>query len=401
MLSVPSVFGISGISQSYSAGTLSLSGSNSVANYQKLLRLLNYDNTSGGPGVSSFTASVTATDGVLTSAPVTATINSTVLTGEVLGNRLFYNGSKYDNNHTAIEPASDALAIASDKIGFSGSGTATFANVSSFSSGITGVMIDLESGIGAHGSISLADFTFHTSPAYSAGTYNNIGTWNAAPTPSGFSVILGGGTGGSDRLEITWNANDVANEWLEVNLAANAHTGLSAADIFYFGSAVGESGLGNTASQITVNATDVTEERNNLSPPVGTTPVWNVVDFNKDGIVNASDGTVSSGNSGFTLHFIANPTGPFAPTGDSGISSGLAATAIGSGSSTPASASARRGCSSAWRAAATRTRARRPIASGNWRPRTAWPTASCSRKPTRPARIWAWMTRCSTACWPI
>ena len=340
VLSVPSVFGISGISQSYSAGTLSLSGSNSVANYQKLLRLLNYDNTSGGPGVSSFTASVTATDGVLTSAPVTATINSTVLTGEVLGNRLFYNGSKYDNNHTAIEPASDALAIASDKIGFSGSGTATFANVSSFSSGITGVMVDLQSGIGAHGSISLADFSFHTSPAYSAGTYNNIGTWNTAPTPSGFSVILGGGTDGSDRLAVTWNASLIKNEWLEVDLAANDNTGLSAPDIFYFGSAVGESGLGNTASQITVNASDVTEERNNLSSPFGTTPVWNVVDFNKDGIVNASDGTVSSGNSGFTLHFIANPTGPFAPTGDSGISSGLAATAIGSGSSTPASASA-------------------------------------------------------------
>ena len=328
VLSVPSVFGISGISQSYSAGTLSLSGSNSVANYQKLLRLLNYDNTSGGPGVSSFTASVTATDGVLTSAPVTATINSTVLTGEVLGNRLFYNGSKYDNNHTAIEPASDALAIASDKIGFSGSGTATFANVSSFSKGITGVMVDLQSGIGAHGSISLADFSFHTSPAYSAGTYNNIGTWNTAPTPSGFSVILGGGTDGSDRLAVTWNASLIKNEWLEVDLAANDNTGLSAPDIFYFGSAVGESGLGNTASQITVNASDVTEERNNLSSPFGTTPVWNVVDFNNDGIVNASDGTVSSGNSGFTLHFIANPSGPFAPTGDSGISSGLAASRL-------------------------------------------------------------------------
>ena len=244
VLSVPSVFGISGISQSYSAGTLSLSGSNSVANYQKLLRLLNYDNTSGGPGVSSFTASVTATDGVLTSAPVTATINSTVLTGEVLGNRLFYNGSKYDNNHTAIEPASDALAIASDKIGFSGSGTATFANVSSFSRGITGVMIDSQSGIGAHGSISLADFSFHTSPAYSAGTYNNIGTWNTAPTPSGFSVILGGGTDGSDRLEITWNANDIKNEWLEVELGRQRQHRLERAGHLLLRQRRGRIGLG-------------------------------------------------------------------------------------------------------------------------------------------------------------
>ena len=326
VLSVPSVFGISGITSSYSTGTLSLSGSNSVANYQKLLRLINYDNTSGGPGVSSFTATVTATDGVLASNPVTATINSNVLSGEVLGNRLFYNGSKYDNNHTAIEPASDALAIASDKIGFNGSGTATFASVSSFSKGITGVMVDLQSGLGAHGSISLADISFKTSPAYSAGTYNNIGTWNTAPTPSGFSVILGGGTNGSDRIEITWNAGDIANEWLEVNVDSNVNTGLSSPDIFYFGNAVGDSGLGNTATQINVDPSDVTAARDNVSPAIGTTPAWKAFDFNKDGIINASDVTLSRNNAGFVLHFIASPTGPFAPSsGDSGISSGLVA----------------------------------------------------------------------------
>ena len=307
VLSVPSLFGITGITSSYSAGTLSLSGSNSAANYQKLLRLINYDNTSGGPGVSSMTAGVTATDGTLTSSPVTATIHATVLTGQVLGNRLFYNGSKFDNNHTAIEPASDALAIASDKIGFDGVGTASFANVSSFSKGITGVMIDLAGGLGTHGSMSLADITFHTSPAYAPGTYNELANWNTAPTPSGFSVILGGGTGGSDRIEITWNAGDIKNQWLEVDLAANAATGLAAADIFYFGSAVGDSGLGNSAAQITVNASDVTEQRKNLSPAIGVTPVWNIVDFDKSGLVNASDVTLSRNNAGFVLHFIASP----------------------------------------------------------------------------------------------
>ena len=51
----------------YSSGTLSITGSQTVANYQKMLRLISYNNTAGGPGVSSFTASVTATDGTLTS----------------------------------------------------------------------------------------------------------------------------------------------------------------------------------------------------------------------------------------------------------------------------------------------------------------------------------------------
>ncbi len=34
---------------------------------------------------------------------------------------------------------------------------------------------------------------------------------------------------------------------------------------------------------------------------------------------------MATGNAGFILHFIKNPTGPFAPSGDAGISSGLAA----------------------------------------------------------------------------
>ncbi len=108
VLTMPAIAGISGLTPSYSAGTLSITGSQTVANYQKELRLLNYNNTAGGPGVSSLTATVTATDGTLTSVPAVSTINVNVLSGQVLGNRLFYNGSKYDGNNTAINGTSDA-----------------------------------------------------------------------------------------------------------------------------------------------------------------------------------------------------------------------------------------------------------------------------------------------------
>ncbi len=340
VLAMTAINGITGLSQSYSAGTLSITGSNSVANYQKILRLISYNNTAGGPGVSSFTASVTATDGTLTSVAQTATINSTVLSGQVLGNRLFYNNSKYDNNGAGINSVSDNLAIASDKIGFTGTGTATYNNVSAFSKGITGVMIDLQSGLGTHGSLALTDFTFKVSGTFSFGTYNNIASaaWSTGPTPSGFSVLLGGGTGGSDRVEITWNTNDIKNKWLEVKLASGGNSGLTSPDIFFFGSAVGDSGQGNSASQITVNATDVTEQRNNISPAFGSvTPLWNPADYDKSGVVNASDGTVSSGNTGFVLHFIANVTNAAPSSGDSGISSGLAATSSSSTTSTSSS----------------------------------------------------------------
>ncbi len=147
-----------------------------------------------------------------------------------------------------------------------------------------------------------------------AGTYNNVGTWtNPAPTPSGFSVILGGGTGGSDRIEITWGVNAIKNQWLEVDVKADANTGLSSPDIFYFGSAIGDSGEGNSATQITVNGTDVTEQHNNPSNALNVTPIWNPVDIDKSGVVNGSDATLISGNAGFVLHFIKNPTNPFAP----------------------------------------------------------------------------------------
>ena len=244
----------------------------------------------------------------------------------MLGNRLFYNGSKFDNNHTAIEAASDALAIASDKIGFNASGTSTFNNVSSFSKGITGVMIDLQSGIGTHSSITLSDITLRVSPTSTTATFNNVATWTTAPTPSGFSVILGGGTGGSDRIEITWNVNDIRNRWLEVNVAAQpaGHTGLSSADVFFFGSNPGDSGLGNTSAlNSTSNASDVSTVRANLSPPSGT-PVFSGVDFDRSGAVNATDSGAS--NTGFNLRYIANPTNLAPSSGDSGVSSGLAAT---------------------------------------------------------------------------
>ncbi len=318
VLAAPNAGGVTGLAVNYTAGTLSITGSQTVANYQKELRLVNYDNTLGGPGTATLAASIVASDGAQSSSPVTATINATVLSGQVLGERLFYNHSKYDGNNSAVNGPGDDLAIASDKIGFDGAGTATFANVSSFSRGITGVMIDLAAGLGSHAAISAAsgDLTFKVSPAtYVAGSYNNVAAWNAAPPPLAVSVRLGAGTAGSDRIEITWADGAIKNEWLEIDVHAGGNTGLSAADVVYFGSALGDSGLGNTASTAATNASDVTEVRGSITSPIQVAPVWTITDFDKSGIVNASDATIASNNFGFTLHYIANPSGPFAPQG--------------------------------------------------------------------------------------
>ena len=174
---------------------------------------------------------------------MTATININVASGQVLGNRLFYNNSSYDGNDATINSSDDA-AIASDKTGYTGTGTATFANVSSFNKGITGIMVDLQSGLGTHSAIKLTsgDITFKVSPAsFVTTTYNQLSTWSAGPSPSAISVRIGAGQGGSDRLEITWATGVIKEEWIEVDVVADGNTGLAVDDVFYFGSLVGDS----------------------------------------------------------------------------------------------------------------------------------------------------------------
>ena len=322
VLAVPILPGVGSLTTTYSAGTLILSGTDTVAHYQQELRFVNYNNTVGGPGTSPVLVTFAANDGTLNSSPVTTTLNIKVASGQVLGNRLFYNNSKYDNNNTAIG-VSDDLAIASDKIGYTTGALSNFSAVSGFNKGITGIMVDLASGIGTHSNINLTsgDITFKISPVtFVTTTFNQLSTWAAAPGAANISVRLGAGAGGSDRLEITWANLKVTNTWLEVNVKSTSNTGLAADDVFYFASVIGNSGAGDTTALSRDDANDFTVTNNNV---VGvTTPVWNVVDYTKDFKVDANDGTVNTNNV-FTLRYIANPTGPFAP--DAGPSAAPAA----------------------------------------------------------------------------
>jgi hypothetical protein len=144
----------------------------------------------------------------------------------VAGRHLFYNESgtggatvRYDGNNAAINSLDDN-AIATDKVAYlpEAPGPATFANVSSYSKGINGVMIDLA---GAHGSISAADFEFRV------GNNNSPSTWGTAAAPATISVRTGAGVGGSDRVEIIWANGAIQKQWLEVIVLANANTGLT------------------------------------------------------------------------------------------------------------------------------------------------------------------------------
>jgi hypothetical protein len=257
----------------------------------------------------------------------------TTPSSSVVGRHLFYNQSgtasplRYDGNDAAIN-ANDDLAIASDKTALLPGQTATFANVSSYTKGINGIMIDLA---GPHGTITASDFTFKV------GNNNNTDGWAAAPAPISISVRTGAGVSGSDRVELIWANGAVQKQWLQVTMLANANTKLADADVFYFGNAVGDSGLGDSATQATVNATDELAARNNPANVLTNVPITNLFDYNRDGAVNSTDSLESRNNVtniGNVLKFISLTViaAPEAPTADAAVASALSAPTAGASS---------------------------------------------------------------------
>jgi hypothetical protein len=192
----------------------------------------------------------------------------------VAGRYVFYNSSVFDGS----DPAANALddgAIATDKAALLPGASGAFANVSSYSRGINGVLIDVEP---LAGTPDLSDFTFRI------GNGGDPAVWAAAPAPTGMGVRRGGGAGGSDRITLTWPDGAIRNAWLAVTLGATPHTGLPTPDTFYFGNLVGETGDG--VGLLAVGAVDVVRTRAAQTVQGGIT---NRFDFNRDGRVNVLD----------------------------------------------------------------------------------------------------------------
>ena len=249
---------------------------------------------------------------------------------KVYARQLFYNQSKYDGNSAAINSLDDG-AIATDKTALlPGAGAATQANVSSYSKGINGITIDIA---GNHGAITAADFTFRV------GNNNTPSGWATAAAPSAVSVRVGAGVSGSDRVEIVWADNAIQKQWLEVITKANANTGLAQkaglpagqADVFFFGNAIGDAGLGNTATNALVNALDEAGVRANGQILANNIPLTNIYDFNRDGSVNALDesiGRLNGTNPSNTVKYLNIGNPPAAPQADDGGDAALASALI-------------------------------------------------------------------------
>jgi hypothetical protein len=208
----------------------------------------------------------------------------------VAGRFLFYNRSSYDGALAAANARDDG-AVAPDKAALlPGGGAGTLANVSSYSRGINGVMVDVK-GL-ANRALTAADFEFR------AGNSGTPAAWALAPAPS-ISVRPGAGVGGTDRVTLVWPDNALRNKWLRVTVKPTANTGLAAADVFYFGHLAGESAAPLTA----VSGMDLARARAALNTLASITSSY---DHNRDGRVNSLDLAVIRASQGRRLSAFAD-----------------------------------------------------------------------------------------------
>ena len=229
----------------------------------------------------------------VTSVDSSTSASAATAAATVVNQSVFYNNSQFDVHDPAANAADDA-AIATDKSALLPGHTATFANYTSFSKGINGIMVDIA---GLPSAPTASDFLFRV------GSDSDSSAWSTAPAPAAIAVRWGAGVGGSDRVTITWSDDVIRNEWLQVVILARADTGLQEPFIFYFGNLVGD-GAGSTGESTFVNATDEIITRNQPFTITNPAPITAPADYNRDGLINATDELIARDNVGTQLQLI-------------------------------------------------------------------------------------------------
>jgi len=216
------------------------------------------------------------------------------LPATIVDRHVFYNNSRWDG----FDPGpgvSDDAAIATDKSPLlPGDPAATFANYTSYSRGIGGVMIDVRN-LADGGHVGPGDFEFRV-----GNDYNSPAGWATVPNPLHVNVRR---VGAVDRITLIWPDDNpwtagvepgaISKQWLQVRMLSTENTGLLQDDVFYFGNAIGETG--DTAIDATVNSMDEIAVRNNPAffPPAA---IDNPLDFDRDKIVGATDQILARAN---------------------------------------------------------------------------------------------------------
>ncbi|NQU21889.1 MAG: lamin tail domain-containing protein [Candidatus Nealsonbacteria bacterium] len=240
-------------------------------------------------GSADVTVSVMDLAGSWTSDVFAVTVRSVA---DVLDRHVFYNHSDFDGNDL-LPTDDDDGAIATDKEVLLAGQTATFANYTSYSRGINGIMLDVAD-LPAGAMPTAADFMFRVGndndPSRADAGQSG---WTTLDVEPAVTVRPGAGVAGSDRVTIVLPDDAVRNTWLEVTVKADS-LGLAADDVFYVGNAVAETG--NSAAQATVTTADLLLARNNPRGFPGLPDVTFPYDFDRDGQVDAVDVLLARNN---------------------------------------------------------------------------------------------------------
>lgn len=219
----------------------------------------------------------------------------------VVARHVFYNDSLFDGNDAGAG-AGDDSAIPLDKQPLLPGQTASFANYTSYTKGLNGIMVDFDDlpalpewkdlrlRVGGQGPGSGDPETWREivldpdNPLFDPVLAPHI------------SLRRGDGVNGSDRVTLLWSPRPdgtpaITGKWLQVTIRATERTGLRGEDVFYIGNAPGESDSSLTTATGTyaiVDATDVAQTQANLTQGAGLARPY---DHNRDGKVDALDVT--------------------------------------------------------------------------------------------------------------
>ena len=211
---------------------------------------------------------------------------------------VFYNNSAFDGSDGGADVRDDN-AIAPDKQALLPGQTATFANYTSYSRGINGLVVDLL-GLPAATTPDASDFIFRV------GTSGDPASWPVAPAPASVVLRRRAGAGGADRITLTWPDGAIRNTWLQVTVKAGTRTGLAAPDVFYVGNLVGDTPDANDATDraASVGATDLARVVRGSSQ---FSMIDNAHDHNRDQRVDALDLRIVRSNQRRTLPLFTAP----------------------------------------------------------------------------------------------
>ncbi len=263
--------------------------------------------------VSNQPVTITASDEDGGTAFVTFTYSATTT---ITNTKAYYKGSFYSsggaNVAAALDTSKSLLQAGTSPV------AASFANVTNYSRGINGVVMDVL-GLSAT-TLTASDFTFKMSPQ---GAYNESAnppsSWSNAPTPTSITVTSGTPTAGTSRVRIEWPDNQIQDRWLQIRVLPNANTGLQSAATYYLGNLRGEIDGTQIGGLLLLQNADLTA----ALPVGGVGSVSNIRDVDKNGFILNSDFVIirSGINAGLSLRIITIPTAgspseAFGPGGD-------------------------------------------------------------------------------------